>query len=95
MHIHDRQRALEPNQSSKQQQRFKGLAICGLIAIAVLGGAALAQSDRSGQSREAGPTPAPREAWINPFTTRLPEEPSPFGYLVYDWEGPLPGFGDL
>jgi hypothetical protein len=95
MHIHDRQRALEPSPSSKQQQRFRGLAICGLIAIAVLGGAALAQPGRSGQGREAGPTATPRETGINPFTTRLPEEPSPFGYLVYDWDGPLPGFGDL
>ena len=94
MHIHDRQRALEPSQSS-QQQRFRGLAICGLIAIAVLGGAALAQPGRSGQSREAGATTAQREAGINPFTTRLPEEPSPFGYLVYDWDGSVPGFGDL
>lgn len=69
------------------------LVLCGLLATALLGGFALAKSVRSGQS--AHPVASPPATFANhPARSfeRGPGEPSPFGYLVYDWEGPIPAF---
>jgi hypothetical protein len=72
------------------------LGICGLLAAVVLCGVALAQSGRSGQSANPGASaPAPFDG--NPASPlkRAPGEPSLLGgYLVYDWEGPIPTFHD-
>ena len=94
MQAHDRERLLHLRRPARSQL-FAGLGICGLLAIAVLGGVALAQSGRSGQSAGSGRA-APAQPAAEPI--RLPARtiggPSIFGYLVYDWEGPLPAFED-
>ncbi len=70
-------------------------AICGLLATAVLGGFAWAQSGRSGQgANPMASAPSPFAGDPARPSARVPGGPSPLGYLVYDWEGPIPTFDD-
>ena len=79
-----------------RKQFLASLAICALLAAAVLGGVALAQSARSGPAASPAPS-ATAQGPAEPFrsSARLPGEQSLLGgYLVYDWDGSIPGFDD-
>ncbi len=72
------------------------LGICGLLSAAILGGVALAQSGRTGPGATPGASaPAPFAVNSAPLLQRAPGDPSLLGgYLVYDWEGPIPTFDE-
>ena len=79
-----------------RKQFLASLAICALLAAAVLGGVALAQSGRSGPATSPSAS-APAQVSAEPIrpSARLPGEPSLLGgYLVFDWDGPIPGFDE-
>jgi hypothetical protein len=76
--------------------RLAGLAICLLLAAAAVTGVALGQSGRSARVTSVEQSaPAPLAAKpARPFERAI-GDPSPFGYQVYDWEGPVPTFADF
>jgi hypothetical protein len=73
-----------------------------LSGIGLIAGAILVSSVLSGPTRDPRSHKLSHEQASGSYTpvslavdTRLASDPSPFVYLVFDWDGPVPGFGPL
>jgi hypothetical protein len=96
MHDHDRERFL-PSHDPALYRPAHWIAACSLGgAVALLIGSALSEprpANEIARAQKSAMIERKAEAIIPAIQSG--SDPSPFGYLVHDWIGPVPGFGRL